>query len=365
METLLQDVASKLSLNESSSSLPSSKKLHEELSKARFSIFSDITDLGYFSWNPNGPYQKLHDVRTSGDIVKHIDYHGIPSLVEPADDLRKRCPLKFKKLKPQGKHNRYPYDKSFVAPLHVLVKTGRVESSSSLEDIDFLFGGSTLNMLATKKIGSDDEYFAQLVPGTNIVVVKKHKVYKKNLSDNGFQFERFCYGGNFSDQVGFESSHHLQVMTIGRDDAASSKVMFTAECDGMDKEGNPVEIKLMDTSSTSKCEKTSFQMISSGSVSLYAGWNNKGTLAGVNSLSLSEVVSQAVSRNEGRVKLLEENILTGIRVLREAVDAGIFKTGRIMTLSFEKGLLRINPLSLFPDDSVVKDLLEASSTNAC
>jgi hypothetical protein len=156
-------------------------------------------------------------------------------------------------------------------------------------------------------------------------------------------------------------------MTIGRDAAegSSSKVLFAAECDGMDKEGNPVEIKLMDTSNTSKCEKTSFQMISSGSVSLYAGSNNKGTLTGVNSLSLSEVVSQAVSRNEGRVNHLEENIVSGIRVLREAVDAGIFKTGRIMVLSFEKGLLRINPLSLFPDDSIVKDLLGASSTNAC
>jgi hypothetical protein len=388
--SLSQDVESKLSLHNkndnktkkesSSSSSNITTTLQQELEHAKLSIFSLISDLGYYTWNPSGPYQRLYNV-TAQAMLQQIDYEGTPSHVVEVGLLQPQFPLQFRKnLKPQSKNNQYPYDKPFLIPLHVLVKTGRVPS---IHEFDFLFGGSTLHMLATKKVDVDDEYYAQLVPGTNIVVVKKHKQYRKNLADIGFQFERFVTGGTFattgdnynnkskskSSSGGggllFESAHHLQAMTIGREGERASRVLFAAECDGVDTDGSPVEVKLMTLSSAhnsaQKFLKTCFQMISSGSLSLYRGHHNKGTLTGVNVLSLSQVAGMAVSshHNKNGFQPYEENILKGLAALREAVDAGMFTTGRIMTLSFDKkgGSLQVTPLSLFPDDSVVQELL--------
>jgi hypothetical protein len=376
--SLSQDIASKLSLHDNQTKQESSSNanananahtLQQELEDAKLSIFSQISDLGYFSWNPSGPYQRLYNVTAKG-LLQQLDYEGTPSRVVEARLLQPQCPLKFKKnLKPQSKNNQYPYDKPFLIPLHVLVQTGRIPS---IHEFDFLFGGSTLHMLATRKVDVDDEYYAQLVPGTNILVVKKHKHYRKNLADIGFQFERFVTGDDHGATSSFETAHHLQAMTIGdgrNKGERGSRVLFAAECDGMDADGSPVEIKLMNISlahnSAQKCMKTCFQMISSGSLFLYAGHHNKGILTGVKVLSLSQVAAMAVSssrhHNKNGFQLYEENIVKGLGVLREAVDAGVFATGEIMTLSFDKkGLLQVNPLSLFPGDSVVQELLHSN-----
>ncbi len=63
-----------------------------------------------------------------------------------------------------------------------------VKRGVDLNQVDFCFGGSTLQMLATKD--ASDPYFACRIPGTKCILVTKKKQYEFDLADLGFQFER-------------------------------------------------------------------------------------------------------------------------------------------------------------------------------
>jgi len=318
--------------------------LEDVLSKSEFSIFSQVKDLGYFTWRLEGSSKKIFNVSTS-DIQNGLDYHGMPSQVVPIDVLQKKCPRSFAKKKSKGWNNEFPYDPSYLVPLHVALTQRKLRE----EDVDFLFGGSTLNMLATQQI-SGCEYLAQKVPGTQILIVQKCHHYRQNLTDHGYQFERLVCGGEFRDEGDSTTAHHLQAMTIG----GRHKVLFSAECDGIDEEGNPVEIKCSNPKNWST--KVAFQMISNGSLSLYAGSKNKTSLTSVKKLHVLKVMKTGIPQKK-RLKQLEENILSGLRVLSEAIESGDFEHGRIMNLSFKKGRLTLHPHSLLPPESVIGDLL--------
>jgi hypothetical protein len=322
------------------------------LDESELSIFTDTIDLGYFSWTPIGGYKKLYNVQ-SADIRQGLDFHGTPAQVLSIDELCQKCPLIFSKGKSKSHKNEYPYDPSYVVPLHVAVTDRNV----NLHQVDFLFGGSTLYVLATQSIVSGCEYYVQLVPGTNILLIQKQTSYKQNLSDPGFQFERFVCGQQ-DNEGDFSSFHHLQVMTI----ANRYKILVSAECDGIDSDGNPVEIKCK--ANTEKDEvKTVFQMISSGSLSLYLGTKTKSklpTVKKVHSKSLGSVIKSALHRtNHINIKQLERNLLSALDTLDHAVQTGALAHERVMILSFNKGKLKLNPFQLIPPESVVKDLIKS------
>jgi hypothetical protein len=289
------------------------RALEKELKEATFSIFSDITDLGYFSWEPTGPYKKL--VHASAQGIRHyLRYDGQPLKVEPVSALQKRCPLKLMKLPPIGKDAKYPYDTPLIAALHVMLQTKRRET---YDDIDFVFFGSPiLDLLATTKVDSNFDYVAQWIPGTKIIGVKAIRTTRKNLGAHQTQFEKLSFGKHLSAPVHFHSTFHMQVMTIGRENgepeegetATSKKVLFASECLVQDPStGAPVEVKLMDATSAAKCMKTSFQMISCGSSTLYAGEVTKAVLTDVKKMSLSEVVAVGVSRPISRRRARNHN----------------------------------------------------------
>lgn len=341
MEELTQELSTGLSLQTTTPTLQAA------LDDSAFSIFTSTLDLGYFSWKPVGSYKKLFNVQ-SNDIRQGVDFHGAPSQVLSVAELRSKCPLKFSKRKSKSRKNEYPYDPSYLVPLYVAVTDRNVD----LEQVDFLFGGSTLHMLATQSIRSDCEYYAQLVPGTNILLIQKYTSYKQNLSDPGFQFERFVCGQQGNGD--FNTCHHLQVLTISN----RYKILVSAECDGMDSDNNPVEIKCK--ANTEKVEiKTVFQMISSGSLSLYLGNKTKlPSVTRVHSRSLGSVINSAF-HNTDQVTRMERNLLSALNTLQEAVHAGAFAHERVMILSFVEGKIKLNPFQLIPPESVVKDLIQS------
>jgi hypothetical protein len=334
--------AAGLSLRKTTSSLLS------VLNESVFSIFTSTLDLGYFSWTPSGGYKKLYNVK-SGDILKGIDYLGRPNQVLAINELCTKCPWKFSKSKSQSRKNVFPYDPSYLVPLHVAAKDRNV----NLEKVDFLFGGSTLYMLATQNITSGCAFYAQLVPGTNILLVQKQQSYNQNLSDPGFQFERLVCGHYQQEDKGdYGTSHHLQILSI----ANRYKILVSAECDGVDKDNNPVEIKCK-VKNKKTDEKTVFQMISSGSLSLYVGTKTKTAVTSIRSETLGSLIKSTI-KSTNRAKQLERNLMTGLNNLREAVQAGALANGRVMILSFDGGRLKLNPFQLLPVESVVKDLLQ-------
>eukprot|EP00957_Ditylum_brightwellii_P107163 8175811-Ditylum_brightwellii.AAC.1 len=112
-----------------------------------FNIFDCIYDLGFFGWAQSGPYKSMKDV-TSNDITTAVKIAEEPKQAISVKMLKKKCPLPFSDPPPCEYQNKFPYDPSYLVPLYVAVR----ERKLKLDSIEFMFGGSTLNMLATKEI---------------------------------------------------------------------------------------------------------------------------------------------------------------------------------------------------------------------
>lgn len=236
------------------------------------------------SRRPVGQSKKLHEV-TAEDLRKGTNFLAEPHLVQPVEVLQTKCPTKFKKetLKRNNHHNAYPHNPSYLVPLYVAATNRGID----IDSIDFLFGGSILHMLATANIKNAVEYYAQKVPGTNVVVVEKKQSYTTNWNTFGYAFERFVREkSNTATTV-----MHLQVLTLG-----GYRVLFAAETDGMDHDGHPVEITT--TKKQNWGIRVALQMISNGSHSLYAGTHNQNSLESIDRLSLSKVLDKAFHKKK-------------------------------------------------------------------
>ena len=218
-----------------------------------------------------------------------------------------------------------------------------------MKAIDFAFGGSTLEMLATKETSSP--YVATLVPGTKCILVVKCKEYVKNLADIGFQFERYVTGHDMSDTSSCKQVEHIHLNKVG-----DSTVLFRAEVDAIDSNGTPVEVK----SSNPRYfgTRVMFQMISSGSSSLCHGEKYRGTLTGVSLRSLSQVARDALEYGNN-VKELEQNILNGMDALKNQVK----EDNKLYKISFSNGSLKAVETSdseeyvVLPKADIVNDLI--------
>jgi hypothetical protein len=329
-----------------------SKKKDEEslqdfLDDSGFGIFKVEKDLGYFGWTPSGRYKTLEKV-TAEEILDQINGQSEPDELVDIQTINHGLPKGFLNLAPQQHINKYPYAIPLVAALHVSIKERDVQLD---RDVDFCFGGSTLEMLATRTIEKNTQYFVTLVPQHPIVTcVVKVKEYNQNFSDVGFQFERLVTGKTFSDPHDESMVEHLQILEVG-----DYRVLFAADVDAQ-KDGHPVEVKTSNPAHWGT--KTMFQMISSGSTSLCAGTKGRGTLTRVQLKSLSEVMQQALEMS--RVSTLERNIREGMKALRR--EGGSLQEGDVMEIYFAGAAkaLTLRPVHgkvLFPSKSVAEELL--------
>ena len=134
-----------------------------------FPKFTLIKKLGIFSWNPgpdcNSRLKPFADV-TARDVLSRLQREpvragGAAGADGLADDMQRmalgggvpqvmhssvRLPVNFMlDLPPQNFPNRFPNDPGYIVPLHAALQRG-----VSLKDIDFVLGGSALDVLANR-----------------------------------------------------------------------------------------------------------------------------------------------------------------------------------------------------------------------
>jgi hypothetical protein len=160
-----------------------------ELRKTKLTIFTPLSDHGYFGWKPDANMsQRLSAVRSSKEIVDHIDLNETPPTVVPISHFR--LPMRFHTdLPPTTYASHYPYGNYYIASLYAATQLRDV----SLKEIDFVFGSSTLEMLAQQILPSP--FLVTLVPSTErTIIVANCKDYILDLSEAGYQFKRLVTG---------------------------------------------------------------------------------------------------------------------------------------------------------------------------
>ena len=256
----------------------------------------------------------------------------------------------------------------------------------NVQSIDFILGGSGLEVLATETLPKGTLYVVCWVPHTNAIILKKHKVYPQEFADVGFQFERLVTGQEMSARHDMTQIEHLQLMDIND----KFKILFSAELDAILKDEQPqaeqqqaeqqqrVEIKASNPKHWGT--KTMFQMISSGSSHLCHGRKGKGTpptLTNVELLSLETVSKRALQKSKLSLSQLEANIVKHLSTIqsklqhqkeqkqKEEEEVGL-EQGQVYKIRFSNGQIELSlarGMDLLPSLEVVQKLLTITKTN--
>lgn len=225
-----------------------------------------------------------------------------------------------------------------------------------VQNLDFVFGGSILEMLATCNT-NNQPFIATLIPSTKCIMIANRKQYAKNLAQLGFQFERFATEKSMSDTSDTSSTDHIQTIQIG-----NKTVLFVAEVDAVDEDLFPVEIKTSDP--TNWGLRTMFQMISNGSTKLFHGERHGWSVKNITLKSLSDVAEYSLQHSIFDVGALQSNILDGMNTIASQVkDSGLYRvvfSGKTMELVLESNARQY---ALLPPDNVVEKLIKSDSSN--
>ena len=405
--------------NNNDNSVSNKSSLQQAIDDSKFTIIQSIVDLGFFGWssslktnnnsssssssssknNNNTKIKKdnnhLSNV-SSSDIKSRIKLKHIPNKVCNINDLNQIvCPQKYHNIKKIEYWNQYPYSIPYIASLHI---------ADNISNIDFMFGGgSILQLLATKTTptssNENTKLLVQIVPTTNIIFISKYPIYRQNVSDVGFQFERFITDKKMNDvstNTNTSSSiknQHLQVFEIGSKSNNNKKQRYTilcsAECDGISNdENNIIEMK-SSHQNFSQSTRVMFQMISNGSTLLYSGQNSGSsgrgrknlTLQSIHENTLSDIIDKSLNSGQHDCATLERNIIYCLTELMHYYhnnmnndnnnttdcDSTSNNGKRLMhEIYFQSGRLMLRPCNgylenatylFFPADDVVKELL--------
>lgn len=367
LTTLLDNLA----LKDSSGGVKIDKKLaklQKEIDRIGFRIFECITDKGYFAWTPLPPAQRagtsyvsLSNVNNSDQLMisKYLDLDGKPDTLVSSSSIR--TPKIFlSSFGPHEHKNEFPHGKLDIICLHVATKYRGIDFDK--DDINFVFGGSTLEMLA--RCDDSDPYMVIRIPGTSkTILVSKNKDYVKNLSDVGFQFERLMTGRAMdAASSDWSTVEHLHVMNVGTFRVlfhAETDAVVTEETDSSDNDNDvPVEIKASNPRYWGT--KVMFQMISNGSTKLCHGIKSRGSLQAVKIQSLYQVAQTALLTTN--TATLERNIITNMKSI-ESQMKNATPGDDVFKISFHGTTLSLLPMrgrsstGILPPPSIVRELL--------
>jgi len=348
--------------------LASLSDFEKELSQTPWNIFHPLTNLGFYKWvpSPDSADQRLEDVQGPNEsFTSMIDLDGTPNeLIEPSS---LSFPIIFPSdSSPQIHKCCYPYGQLDIPGLYVATNHHGVD----LSDLDFVLGGTSLNMLATQTTLDDffrkdamfiSYYYAVRIPGSKTIMVAKRKVYDQDYSSPSFQFERLVTGENMEGEHSVHFAYHLHTMKVGE-----NVVLFNAETDALYR-GSPVEIKANKPKYWGA--KVFFQMISTGSPVFCHGRRNKVALRRVKLWSLSRMAKWVdssvppVMKGERNHVAMQQNILKGMQSLKLSMSHA--EEGQAFRIRFSSDgnliLDLMNDMStcmqMLPPNSVVRSLV--------
>ncbi|CAJ1356099.1 unnamed protein product [Effrenium voratum] len=312
-----------------------------------FPGFEKEEDFGLYAWNPEGIQEKrkFRDV-TAEDVLKGLA-QGEDGEAPRLQNIGARVPLSFATPPPQTVLNVFPNDAGYIVPLRVAF-----QRRGNLDGIDFLLGGSSLEVLAQKQpIEDGTKYLTQRCPGTDIILLCKHKQYQQNYADVGFQFERLLTGQRMDGKHDLQKLESLHIMQIG-----GFKVLFSADVDAVDGQGFPVEMKTGNPRYFGT--KVIFQMLSSGSKTLVRADVDKRSRPPVLNRIHSVPLDTMIRENRGALLQGFINIQEGLTTLKHSRE--ISEDGAA-EVDFIRGELEVMPCStadILPSRAVVEQLLQ-------
>lgn len=267
-----------------------------------FNDFDTIRSLGTLCWDSSDLSQKRFKEVTVEDVLKGLRHEKtLPSrIVQPTT----RLPVTFGQLAPQKVLNMFPVDNGAIVPLYVAKQRG-----VDLESVDFLLGGSVLNVFANKEVerqgdGADLKYLVQ-------------------------------------------KCRHLHLMLI-----AGYTVLFSAEVDAVDDAGVPVEIKSGNPRWFGM--KVMFQMLSSSARTLVMADRRGPQLQRIQRKTFEDMVGE-----HPMTRLRDANNAI-VEALIELKHSPIVTDEDPVEVDFERGQMVLKPChraDLLPSAEVVKELL--------
>jgi hypothetical protein len=320
-----------------------------ELKKTKFTIFAPLSDYGYFGWNPGDERTKMKALSTvkSDEIKDHIALEHKPRKLVDISQLH--LPQRFRTDLPPLQHpSLFPFRQYYSALLPVPTKHRGV----SLKDLDFVFGGSILRMLA-RRDASDPFKVVRIPFADNAILVVNCKQFISDYSELGYQFERLVTGLAMeclpNDVI---YNEHLHMMRIG----AKYNVLFCTATNAIDGTGDPVKV----TASNPRFwgTKTMFQMISNGYPTMCHGIKANGRLLRIDRIRLASVIHGAL--RDVSYNMFQDNIMSGMKAIREKMKSRA--VGDVFSVYFDRyGKLKLLPMTgnsiVFPPSVVVEELL--------
>lgn len=119
-------------------------------------------NLGYYMWNEEGDVKNLTEV-TCEDIITRLTLDAKPPLAVDSRVLNKNIQQFKMTLEPQEFDSSFPHFSTYLPCLYAAKEKGL-----DLSTIDFVFGGWTLDFLATRSASKGDKFIVTKIPGTKV-----------------------------------------------------------------------------------------------------------------------------------------------------------------------------------------------------
>lgn len=305
--------------------------------------------VGIFCWDPTGLPQKQFINVTVHDILQGTHRQETqPEQIVPLRNIH--TPLRFRSLPQQRVLHMFPNDAGYIVPLYVAKERG-----VDLQSVDFVIGGSLLNLLATQTIDrghrTDVKYLLQKCPTTDIILMARS--YRgSNYADIGFQFERLVTGQRLDEKHSLHKFFSLQLMKV-----ANYTVLIAAETDAVDPSGKPVEVKAQKPKYFAM--QVMFQMLSIGAEKVIMADRRGPRLSKIKVKTFDELVRK---HSCSRLAEAEARIATALNTLKRSSEITAESTTELDFDPYGEMSLKQNPNSnLFPSASVVEELLATTT----
>lgn len=188
-----------------------------------------------------------------------------------------------------------------------------------------------------------------------MIMVLKDPDYEFNLSDPGYQFERFATGQRLDGKPHLDSFEHIQTYDLG-----SLRILFSAEVDAVTRDGVPVEITASDDRYWGF--KKILQCVANGSEFIVHGQKRKTPPHGASKLvDVRKRLLTDLIREKRAHEVAEKRDKIAASLVELKSRSHEIEEGQVYELRFQRREMVLTPTdkarSMLPRKEVVDELL--------